>query len=109
MRHEHGVARGDLAHRGLHPRREHLLRGRRNHLVVGADEVPPLTLLQEARIDKSKQLLNGTRWPIVRIVEAVGYSDVVSFARLFSRQVGESPTKFRLRRSGSSAPAVSAR
>ncbi len=69
----------------------------------------PLTLLQEARIDKSKQLLNGTRWPIVRIVEAVGYSDVVSFARLFSRQVGESPTKFRLRRSGSSAPAVSAR
>ena len=58
----------------------------------------PLTLLQEARIDRSKRLLHDTHWPIVRIVEAVGYSDVVSFARLFARQVGESPAKFRQRR-----------
>lgn len=57
----------------------------------------PLTLLQEARVDKSKQLLKSTNWSIARIVEAVGYSDVVSFTRLFSRLIGETPTKYRHR------------
>ena len=57
----------------------------------------PLTLLQEARVEKSKSLLRGSNWPIVRIVEAVGYSDVVSFTRLFTKIVGETPTKYRHR------------
>lgn len=57
----------------------------------------PLTLLQEARVEESKVLLKGSNWPLVRIVEAVGYSDVVSFTRLFSRLVGETPAKYRQR------------
>jgi transcriptional regulator GlxA family with amidase domain len=57
----------------------------------------PLTLLQEARVEASKQLLKQSDLPIVRVVEAVGYSDVVSFSRLFTRIVGETPAKYRHR------------
>lgn len=57
----------------------------------------PLTLLQEARVEEARRLLKSRDWPIVRIVEAVGYSDVVSFSRLFTRLVGETPAKFRRR------------
>ena len=57
----------------------------------------PLALLQHARMEKAKQLLKTTHWPIARIIDAVGYSDPASFARLFTRQVGESPAKYRRR------------
>jgi len=58
----------------------------------------PLALLQQARVEQAKRLLRGCDWPIVRVVEAVGYADVVSFSRLFARCVGETPAKYRLRR-----------
>lgn len=57
----------------------------------------PLALLQDARIEQAKQLLRNSDLAIVRVVEAVGYSDVVSFARLFARLVGETPAKYRKR------------
>lgn len=57
----------------------------------------PLSLLQAARVEKSKILLRSTNWPIVRIIEAVGYSDAASFARLFTKHVGETPAKYRKR------------
>lgn len=57
----------------------------------------PLALLQEARVAAAKRLLKESRWPIARIVEAVGYTDVVSFACLFAKQVGETPANYRRR------------
>lgn len=57
----------------------------------------PLTLLQDARVVKAKQLLSGSDWSIARIIEAVGYTDAASFARLFSLRVGETPAKYRRR------------
>ena len=57
----------------------------------------PLTILQEARVERAKHLLRTTRSSVAQIVEAVGYSDVVSFARLFARIVGETPAKVRRR------------
>ena len=57
----------------------------------------PLTILQEARVERAKQLLRTTRSSIAQIVEAVGYSDVASFTRLFARIVGETPARFRHR------------
>lgn len=65
--------------------------------VKGETGVSPLALLREARVEKAKQLLKSTRWPVVRIIEAVGYSDPASFARLFTEQVGETPAKYRRR------------
>ncbi len=57
----------------------------------------PLTLLQQARVDKAKQLLNNSNWSIARITEAVGYADVPTFSRLFASRVGETPARYRRR------------
>jgi transcriptional regulator GlxA family with amidase domain len=57
----------------------------------------PLTLLQQARINQAKQLLQSTTWSIAKIVEEVGYSDVATFSRLFAREVGETPARYRAR------------
>ncbi len=57
----------------------------------------PLSLLQQARVEKAKQLLTTTRWSLVRITEAAGYADVPTFSRMFASQVGETPARFRRR------------
>ncbi|MFO1253443.1 MAG: helix-turn-helix domain-containing protein [Inhella sp.] len=51
----------------------------------------------QARVQKAKQLLLGSRQSTAQIVAAVGYQDVPTFARLFRRLVGESPARFRQR------------
>ncbi|MES2581365.1 MAG: helix-turn-helix domain-containing protein [Pseudomonadota bacterium] len=57
----------------------------------------PLALLQQARVDKAKQLLNNSAWSIAQITEAVGYADVPTFSRLFASRVGETPARYRRR------------
>lgn len=57
----------------------------------------PLALLQQARVDKAKQLLNDSAWSTAQITEAVGYADVPTFSRLFTRRVGETPARYRRR------------
>ena len=57
----------------------------------------PLGLLQQARVAKARQLLNTTSWSIQKIVESVGYADLPTFSRLFVRQVGETPARYRSR------------
>ncbi len=57
----------------------------------------PLALLQQARVDKAKQLLNNSTRSIAQITEAVGYADVPTFARLFASRVGETPARYRRR------------
>ncbi len=55
----------------------------------------PLTLLQQARVQQAKLLLQSNSWSIAKIVEAVGYSDVATFSRLFAREVGQTPARYR--------------
>lgn len=57
----------------------------------------PLALLQQARVDRAKQLLNDSAWSIAQITEAVGYADVPTFSRLFASRVGETPARYRRR------------
>lgn len=57
----------------------------------------PLALLQQARVDKAKQLLSDSAWSIAQITEAVGYADVPTFSRLFASRVGETPARYRRR------------
>jgi transcriptional regulator GlxA family with amidase domain len=59
----------------------------------------PLALLQAARIERAKQLLHTTTHSLAQVTEAVGYFDVASFSRLFGRLVGESPARYRRRKS----------
>ena len=57
----------------------------------------PLVLLQNARIEKAKQMLSSGNTSLARIMEEVGYQDVAAFSRLFSRIVGGSPATYRRR------------
>ena len=60
-------------------------------------DVPPLTYLQNLRIETAKQLLENTNSALVGIIDQVGYSDVSSFSRLFKRRIGLSPSAYRQR------------
>lgn len=51
--------------------------------------------LYEARIERAKHLLATTGEPVSTISEYVGFRDVSHFGRLFRKQVGTSPGRFR--------------
>jgi transcriptional regulator GlxA family with amidase domain len=57
----------------------------------------PLSYLQSQRIARARELLEGSKLPLDRIVEQCGYEDVSSFRKLFTRQVGMTPRDYRQR------------
>jgi len=59
--------------------------------------VPPLTYLQNLRIETAKQLLENTGLPLAEVIEQVGYTDLSSFSRLFKQRIGITPTAYRQR------------
>ena len=63
----------------------------------------PLDYVQRVRIEEAKQLLETGSQSIEQIADEVGYSDIVSFRRLFKRMVGETPTAYRRRQTVSEA------
>lgn len=56
---------------------------------------PPLEYLQALRVEHAKALLDVDGMSLEEIVTKVGYIDVSSFRRLFSRLVGLSPAQYR--------------
>ena len=70
--------------------------GRRFNTATGH---APLDYVQRVRIEEAKQLLETDSRTIEQIAAEVGYSDTVSFRRLFKRMVGETPTAYRRRQS----------
>ncbi|MGO3741934.1 helix-turn-helix domain-containing protein [Kerstersia sp.] len=57
--------------------------------------VSPYHYLLQRRIERAKQLMGATNWPLERIAAQVGYQDPDSLARLFRRQEGLSPAAWR--------------
>ena len=57
----------------------------------------PHTYLQLLRIEVARTLLETGRDSLEQITQAVGYSDVSSFTRLFRRHTGLSPSQYRAR------------
>jgi transcriptional regulator GlxA family with amidase domain len=57
----------------------------------------PRDFLQNARIERAKRLLETTRERLEQIVHRIGYEDVSSFRRLFTREIGISPRDYRRR------------
>ncbi|MCC2615383.1 helix-turn-helix domain-containing protein [Aestuariibacter halophilus] len=55
----------------------------------------PLHYLQRVRVDAAKQWLEQTAGPIEQVVNQVGYDDIASFSRLFSRYTGLTPGQYR--------------
>lgn len=74
--------------------------GRRFHAATG---YAPLDYVQRVRIEEAKQLLETGDRTVEQIAAQVGYSDPVSFRRLFKRMVGETPAAYRRRQSVSDA------
>lgn len=52
-------------------------------------------LLQERRLLKAKELLEGTNLPIAAIVEQIGYDNISYFYRIFKGKYGQTPKEFR--------------
>ncbi|WP_432470106.1 GlxA family transcriptional regulator [Amphritea sp. HPY] len=59
--------------------------------------MPPLTYLQNLRIEAAKHLLETTEMNIESIIQEVGYEDTSSFSRLFQERAGLTPTVYRER------------
>ncbi len=74
--------------------------GRRFQTATGH---APLDYVQRVRIEEAKQLLETEGHSVEQIAAQVGYSDAVSFRRLFKRMVGETPAAYRRRQSISAA------
>lgn len=52
-------------------------------------------IVNQLRIDKSKELLKDPALKVHQIAEQVGYSDVAHFSKIFKKLVGQSPIEYR--------------
>jgi AraC-like DNA-binding protein len=60
--------------------------------------VPPHRYLISRRVEEAARLIESTDRPMFEIALDVGFSDQSHFTRVFSSQVGESPSQFRHQR-----------
>lgn len=67
---------------------------RRFQAVAG---MPPLSYLQALRIEQARERLETTRKGVEQIANEVGYTNVASFRRLFTRLTAVTPTQYRRR------------
>jgi LacI family transcriptional regulator len=51
--------------------------------------------IQRLRLEKAKQLLSETDWPLSKVAELAGYADCSYLHQIFKRQVGMTPARFR--------------
>ncbi|MEF3305447.1 AraC family transcriptional regulator [Paenibacillus sp. GYB003] len=55
----------------------------------------PVEYITKVRIDKAKQMLHGSRMPVQKIAQEVGYADSYYFSRVFKQEVGLTPREYR--------------
>lgn len=55
----------------------------------------PKQIVRELRIDRAKQFLTLTDWPLAELAQRLGYSDAFNFSNRFKKEVGISPSAFR--------------
>lgn len=55
------------------------------------------TLVDEVRLERAGELLEGTAMNLSQIADALGYADAANFTRAFKRWTGVSPSQFRAR------------
>jgi LacI family transcriptional regulator len=51
--------------------------------------------IQRVRMEKVKQLLSETDWPLAKVAESAGYTDCSYLHQVFKEQVGMTPAKYR--------------
>ena len=83
------ISRGDIAkHIGVSE--DHMTYCFRQELGV-----TPILYLQRYRINQAKHLLKESNQSITEIAFSVGFSDSGYFSRIFRRETGTSPEKYR--------------
>ncbi len=55
----------------------------------------PKQIIRDLRIDRAKQLLEHTDWPLAELAGRLGFSDQFNFSNRFKKQVGISPVAYR--------------
>ena len=76
---------------------------------ASATGMTPIEYSRRVRIARARELLGGGELSQKEIAQALGYSDVASFARVFRKAMGEAPGTYRKRFGGqgiSPAPAI---
>jgi AraC-like DNA-binding protein len=63
-----------------------------------ATGVTPHQYLRTRRIERAKELLVTTAFPVTEICDQVGFQSLGSFSTLFRRLTGETPAEFRAAR-----------
>jgi AraC-like DNA-binding protein len=57
----------------------------------------PKQVIRDLRIDRAKQLLTHTDWPLAELAQRLGFSDAFNFSNRFKKEVGQSPSHYRQR------------
>jgi transcriptional regulator GlxA family with amidase domain len=57
----------------------------------------PARYVELVRLDRAKQLLESTRWPLARIAERAGLGSTATLARAFRKHLGTTPEGYRER------------
>lgn len=70
-----------------------------HRMVVRHTGTSPMEFVTRLRMRRAAELLRGTDQTIESVAVSVGYSAAVAFSKAFKRHFGESPGKFRDRRS----------
>ena len=52
-------------------------------------------MLNQTRVDRAKQLLNGGEIPVYRVGELVGIANATYFIRVFRKYTGVTPNEYR--------------
>lgn len=58
-------------------------------------QMSPKRFLRKVQIDKAKELLSTTDYPISVIATSVGYPEPLAFSKVFKKETGVSPSDFR--------------
>ena len=73
----------------------HLSASRLSHLFTDLEEGSFRERLIEMRLEKARDLLAHTSWPVHEIALRVGYADASFFCRIFARRFRLSPGRYR--------------
>jgi len=73
----------------------HLSASRLSHLFTELESTSFRDRLIALRMEKAKDLLAHTSWPVHDIALRVGYADPSFFCRIFAKRFGLSPGKYR--------------